>query len=92
MLSQPLYPHPTRILVTSLSGCGKAYLLTKIITRILNNFDNVFLHSTSYDQDLYKKFSTFLDSDLPLNKICELHKKKNSITLMVLILKLPTTT
>ena len=51
-----LYPsHPCRVIITGPSNVGKTYFLTNIILNIINEYDKIYIYSTSLHQDLYQK-------------------------------------
>ena len=50
-----LYPsHPLRCIITGPSECGKSVILTKIILKIINEYDKKYIYSQNLHQDLYQ--------------------------------------
>ena len=56
MMKKFLYPkHPVRCIITGLSECGKSVFLTNLILNIKNEYDKIYVYSSSLHQDLYQK-------------------------------------
>ena len=53
-----LYPkHPVRCIITGPSECGKSVFLANLILNIINEFDEIYIYSTSLHQDSYQKLN-----------------------------------
>ena len=53
-----LYPnHPVRCFITGPSECGKSVFLTNLILNIINQYDKIYIYSTSLHQDFYQKLN-----------------------------------
>ena len=53
-----LYPtHAVRCVNTGPSECGKSVLLTNLIFNFVNEFDKIYIYSSSLHQDLYQKIT-----------------------------------
>ena len=51
-----LYPKsPVRVVISGPSGCGKTCLLTKLITEIINDYNEIYIYSPSIYQETYSK-------------------------------------
>ena len=65
-----LYPnHPVRCIITGPSECGKSVFLTNLILNIINEYDKIYIYSTSLHQDLYQKLINCFSKDIPLHII-----------------------
>ena len=65
-----LYPkHPVRCIVTGPSECGKSVFLTKLILKIINEYDKIYIYSPSLHQDLYQKLIECFSNYIPINII-----------------------
>ena len=65
-----LYPsHPVRCIITGPSECGKSYFLTNLILNIINEYDKIYIYSTSLYQDLYQKIIKCFSNHIPIHII-----------------------
>ena len=65
-----LYPiHPVRCIITGPSECGKSVFLTNLISKILNEYDKIYIYSPSLHQDLYQKLFKCFSNYLPIHII-----------------------
>ena len=61
MMEKFLYPnHPLRCIKIGPSDCGKSVFLTKIILKIINDYDKIYINSPSLHQELYQKLINVL--------------------------------
>ena len=62
-----LYPkHPVRCIITGPSECGKSVFLTNLILNIINEYDKIYIYSTSPHQDLYQKLIKCFSIYIPI--------------------------
>ena len=55
-MDKVLYPtHPVRCIITRPSECGKSVFLTNLILYIINDYDKIYIYSSSLHQDFYQK-------------------------------------
>ena len=53
-----LYPNdPVRCIITGPSECGKSVFLTNSTLNIINEYDKIYIYSTSLNQDIYQKLT-----------------------------------
>ena len=65
-----LYPsHPCRCIITGPSNIGKTYFLTNKILNIINEYDKIYIYSTSIHQDLYQRLIKCFTNYIPINII-----------------------
>ena len=65
-----LYPqHPVSCIITGPSECGKSVFLTNLILNIINEFDKIYIYSTSLHQDLYQKLIKCFSNYIPIDII-----------------------
>ena len=65
-----LYPnHPVRCIITGPSECGKSVFLTNLILNISNEYDKIYIYSSSLHQDLYQKLIKWFYNYIPINII-----------------------
>ena len=65
-----LYPtHRVRCIITGPSKCGKSVFLTNLIFNIINEYNEIYIHSPSLHQDLYQKLNKCFNNYIPLNII-----------------------
>ena len=65
-----LYPsHPCRCIITGPSNVGKTYFLTNIILNIINEYDKIYIYSTSIHQDLYQRLIKCFTNYIPIDII-----------------------
>ena len=65
-----LYPnHPVRCIITGPSECGKSIFLTNLILNIINEYDKMYIYSTSLHQDLYQKLIKCFSNYIPIHII-----------------------
>ena len=65
-----LYPkHPSRIIITGPSECGKSVFLTKLILNIINEYDKIYIYSPSLHQDFYQKLIKCFSNYIPIHII-----------------------
>ena len=56
MIEKFLYPtHPFRCIICGPSSSGRSVFSTKLILKIFNDYDKIFIYSPSFHQDLYQK-------------------------------------
>ena len=61
--------HPLRCIITGPSECGKSVFLTNLILNIINEYDKIYIYSTSLHQDLYQKLFKCFSNFIPINII-----------------------
>ena len=72
-----LYPkHPVRAIITGPSGCGKTYLLTHLITKIFNNFFEIYIYSPPIHQDTYQTLIECFEQKIPLKYFNKVSKEQ----------------
>ena len=55
-MDKTLYPtHPVRCIITGPSNVGKSEFLTNLILNFINEYDKIYIYSTSLHQDLCQK-------------------------------------
>ena len=65
-----LYPkHPLRCIITGPSECGKSVFLTNLFLNIINEYDKIYIYSTSLHQNLYQKLIKCFTKYIPIHKI-----------------------
>ena len=65
-----LYPnHPARCIKIGPSECGKSVFPTNLILNIINEYDKMYIYSTSLHQDLYQKLIKCFDNYIPIHII-----------------------
>ena len=63
-----LYPnHPIRCIITDPSECGKSVFLTKLNLNYTNEYDKIYIYSTSLHQDLYKNILKCFNNCIPIH-------------------------
>ena len=63
-----LYPtHPVRCIITGPSECGKSVFLTNLILKIVNEYDQIYIYSPSFDQNLYQKLIKQFINYIPIH-------------------------
>ena len=63
-----LYPtHPVSCIITGPSNVGKSYFLTSLILKIINEYDKIYIYSTSPHQDLYQKIIECFIKYIPIH-------------------------
>ena len=65
-----LYPtHPVRCILTGPFECGKSVFLTNINLYIINEYDLIYIHSTSLHQDFYQNLIKGFINYIPIHII-----------------------
>ena len=65
-----LYPiHPVRCIITGPSECGKSVFLTNLILNIINEYDKIYIYSSSLHQNLYQKLIKRISNYIPIHII-----------------------
>ena len=63
-----LYPnHPNRCIITDPSECGKSVFLTKLNLNFTNEYDKIYIYSTSLHQDIYKNILKCFNNCIPIH-------------------------
>ena len=57
--------HPVRCIITGLSECGKSVFLTNSILKIINEYNKIYIYSTSLHQDLYQQLIKCFSNYIP---------------------------
>ena len=69
-MEQYLYPtHPVRCIITGPSECGKSVFLTNLSLNIINEYDKIYIYSSSLHQDLYQKLIKCFSNYIPIHII-----------------------
>ena len=64
------YPkHTARRIITGPSECGKSVFLTNLFLNIINEYDEIYIYSTSLHQDLYQKLIECFSNYTPIHII-----------------------
>ena len=75
-----LYPKlPVRVVISGPSGCGKTCLLTKLITEIINDYNEIYIYSPSIYQETYSKLIECFEQKIPPKSIPKVLKNNKSI-------------
>ena len=75
-----LYPKtPVRVVIAGPSGCGKTCFLTKLITEIINDFNEIYIYSPSIHQETYQKLIDCFEQKIPPKSISKILKNKKTI-------------
>ena len=61
--------HAVRCIITGPSNSGKTYFLTNIILNIINEYDKIYIYSTSLHQDLYQRLIKCFTNYIPIHII-----------------------
>ena len=61
--------HPARVSITGPSECGKSVFLTIVILYIINEYDKIYIYSSSLHQDLYQKLIKCFNNCIPIHII-----------------------
>ena len=73
-----LYPnHPSRVIITGPSECGKSVFLTNLILNIINEYDKIYIYSPSLHQDLYQKPIKCFTNYIPIHIIPNILKEED---------------
>ena len=65
-----LYPkYPLRCIITGPCNSGKSMFLTKLILKIFNQYDKIYIYSPSLHQDLYQKIIKGFINYIPIHLI-----------------------
>ena len=65
-----LYPnHSVHCIITGPSECGKSVFLTNLILYIINEYDKIYIYSSSLHQDLYQKLFKCFSNYIPIHII-----------------------
>ena len=63
-----LYPtRPVACKITGPSDCGKSNFLTNLISNIITDFENLYIYSPSFHQDLYQKLIIWFKKYIPFH-------------------------
>ena len=63
-----LYPtHPVRCIITGPSECGNSLFLTDLNLNIINEYDKIYIYSTSLHQELYQNIIKCSGKYIPIN-------------------------
>ena len=69
-MEKNLYPnHPVRCIITGPSECGKSVFLTNLFLNIINEYDRIYIYSTSLHQDLYQNIIKCFSNYIPIHII-----------------------
>ena len=69
-MEKKLYPHhPLRCIICSPSSSGKSVFLTNLILNIINEYDKIYIYSSSLHQDLYQKLIKCFSNFIPIHII-----------------------
>ena len=72
-----LHPnHPVRFFITGPSCSGKSLILAKLILKIFNEYDKLYINSPSLHQDLYPKLNKCLSNCIPIHIIPNILNEK----------------
>ena len=75
-----LYPKsPVQVVISGPSGCGKTCLLTKLITEIINDYNEIYIYSPSIYQETYQKLIECFEQKIAPESISKVLKNKKSI-------------
>ena len=67
-MEKSLYPnHLVRCIITGPSECGKSVFLTNLILNFINEYDKIYIYSSSLHQDLYRKLFNCFSNHLPIH-------------------------
>ena len=70
MMEKFLYPqHPLRCIITGPSCSGKSYFLTNLTLNIRNEYDKIYIYSSSLHQDFYEKLIKCFSNFIPVHII-----------------------
>ena len=70
MMEKFRYPsQPVRCIITGPSESGKSVFLTKLILKIINEYDKIYIYSPSLHQDLYQKLIKYFSNYIPIHII-----------------------
>ena len=62
-----LYPtRPVRCIITGPSECGKSVFLTILVLNIINEYDKIYIYSSSLHQDSYQKLIKCFSNYIPI--------------------------
>ena len=62
------YPNrPVRCNVTSPSECGKSVFVANLILYIIDEYDKIYIYSTSLHQDFYQKLLEYFSNYIPIH-------------------------
>ena len=61
--------HPVRCIITGPNECGKSVFLANLILNIINEYDKIYIYSTSLHQDLYQKLNKCFSNYIPIHII-----------------------
>ena len=69
-MEKVLYPtHPVKCIITGPSESGKSVFLTNIVLYLKNEYDKIYIYSTSLHQDLYQKLDKCFSTYIPIHII-----------------------
>ena len=75
-----LYPnHPIRCNITGASECGKSVFLTNLILNIINEYDKIYIYSSSLHQDFYQKLIECFSNYTPIKIIPNILNEKDIV-------------
>ena len=73
-----LYPsQPNRCTITGLSNVGKSVFLTNLILNIVKEYDEIYIYSPSFHQDLYQKIFKCFSKYIPIHLIPKTLKEED---------------
>ena len=61
--------HPVRCMITGPSKCGKSIFLTNLILNIINEYNKIYIYSSSLHQDLHQKLIKCFSNYVPIHII-----------------------
>ena len=70
---------PVRVVISGPSGCRKTCLLTKLITEINNDYNEIYIYSPSIYQETYQKLIECFEQKIAPESISKVLKNKKSI-------------
>ena len=69
-MEKTLYPsHPIRCIVTGPSECEKSVFRENLFLNDINDYDKIYIYSTSLHQELYQKLFKCFSIYIPIHKI-----------------------
>ena len=69
-MEKRLYPnHPVSCIITGPSECGKSVFLTNLILKIINEYDKIYIYSSSLHQYLYQNLIKCFGNYIPIHII-----------------------
>ena len=63
-----LFPqHPTRVNNTGASNCANNFFIINSLSNFINDFEKIYIYSSSLHQDLYQKMIKSFSNYIPIN-------------------------